>query len=82
MSNLITVVFKIKSTLPCVTGVVKLFCPLLPGGGVGGAIQAIVVDVPEPLAFTFRHVTVKKSAATTHQYLCFTKPSKTHVTIK
>lgn len=39
--------------LPWVIDVIKLFSPLLPGQGVGGAIQAIVVDVPEPLAFTF-----------------------------
>lgn len=40
--------------LPYVAGVVKLLSPLLPGGGVGGAVQAVVVDVPEPLAFTFK----------------------------
>lgn len=40
-------------TLPYVTGVIKLFSPLLSGGGISGAIQSIVVDVPEPLAFTF-----------------------------
>lgn len=40
--------------LPDVAGVVKLFGPLFPGGGVGGAVQAVVVDVPEPLAFTFK----------------------------
>lgn len=40
--------------LPYVAGVVKLLGPLLPGGGVGGAVQAVVVDVPEPLAFTFK----------------------------
>lgn len=38
--------------IPCVTGIIELFGPLLSGGGVGGAIQAVVVDVPEPLAFT------------------------------
>lgn len=42
-----------KCILPCVTSVVKFFSPLLPGGGASGAIQAIVVNVPEPLAFTF-----------------------------
>lgn len=41
-------------TLPHVTGVVELLGPLLPGGGVGGAVQAVVVKVPEPLAFTFQ----------------------------
>ncbi len=51
-SHYCSVLFKTKSILPCVTGVVKLFSPLLPGGGVSGAIQAIVVNVPEPLAFT------------------------------
>ena len=40
-------------SLPCVTGVVKFLSPFLPGGGTGGAIQTVVVNVPEPLAFTF-----------------------------
>lgn len=48
--------------LPCVAGVVELFCPLFPGGGVCGAVQAVVVDVPEPLAFTFKD--------TSHQIKC------------
>lgn len=45
--------FEKKGILPYVSGVIKLFSPLLPGEGVGGAIQTIVVNVPEPLAITF-----------------------------
>lgn len=41
-----------QSTAPCVTGVIKVLGPLLPGGGVGGAIEAVIVDVPEPFSFT------------------------------
>lgn len=41
-----------QSTAPYVTGVIKVLCPLLPGGGVGGAIEAVIIDVPEPFSFT------------------------------
>lgn len=46
---------------PCVTGVIKLLGPLLPGGGIGRAVQTIVVNVPEPLAFTFTNTRGTKS---------------------
>lgn len=48
-------------TSPCVTGVIKLLGPLLPGGGIGRAVQTIVVNVPEPLAFTFTNMRGTKS---------------------
>lgn len=41
-----------KGPLPDVAGVVEIFCPLLPCGSAGGAVQAVVVNVPEPFAFT------------------------------
>ena len=40
--------------VPYVGGVVEVLRPLLPGECVGGAVQAVVVDVPEPLALTCR----------------------------
>lgn len=43
----------LNGPLPDVAGVIEFFCPLLPCGSAGGTIQAIVVDVPEPLAITF-----------------------------
>lgn len=43
----------LEGPLPDVAGVVEFFCPLLPCGSAGGAIQAVVVNVPEPFAFTF-----------------------------
>lgn len=43
----------LKGPLPDVAGVIEFFCPLLPCGSAGGAIQAVVVNVPEPFAFTF-----------------------------
>lgn len=63
-----------KSILPCVTGVIKLFSPLLPGSGTGGAIQAIVVNIPEPLAFTFRDIVKNLTMAIQHPHLRSTKP--------
>lgn len=43
----------LKGPLPDVAGVIEFFCPLLPCGSAGGAIQAVVVNVPEPFTFTF-----------------------------
>lgn len=53
---------KLNRPLPDIVGVIEFFCPLLPRGSVGGAIQAVVVNVPEPLAFTFTSMSQLGSA--------------------
>lgn len=50
--------------LPDVAGVIEFFGPLLPCGSAGGTIQAIVVNVPEPLAITFTSTSQLESAPT------------------
>lgn len=50
--------------LPDVAGVVEFFCPLLPCGSAGGAVQAVVVNVPEPFAFTFTSTSQLESPLT------------------
>ena len=43
-----------KHCLPNVAGVIELFSPFLPGQGISGAVQAVVVDVSEPFALAFK----------------------------
>jgi len=50
--------------LPNITGVIELLCPFLPGQGVRGTIQAVVVKVSEPLALTLKEQ--QHSQSTSH----------------
>lgn len=52
-----------KLFLPNITGVIELLCPLLPGHGVRGTIQAIVVNVSEPLALTLKNNSIASQQA-------------------